>query len=385
MTKLRKCLVWYIMLTKRLFHQWTFIALLCMIPIIIPLTNIAMSHDSGIVRVVLCNENGDSSAERIIDSLIEEESIILFTKVNSPTEAKNTVVSHKADAAWIFSSNFTENMNDYFANKTTEPFIEIIERENSIPLRISREKLFGTIYSDVSYSIYKNFVYTELVNETQVPEHEVQQYYNSLTRNRDILQLEKLNSQIAVTQDITYLNAPIRGILVLIIVLCTLAAALYYLQDQAKGRFDWMPAGQRILPAFGSCLSAATLATIAVFAAIQISGISTGIANELLPTLLYIFSTTGFCLIFCMCFRSAGKLGAIIPGIMIVMLILSPIFFNLKVLQPIRLALPTYYYLQSVYNPHYNIYAVVYCIITYAVALVLNYLLSKSTNKKSIL
>ena len=63
MSKFRKCFMWFCMLTKRLFHQWSFLLILCMIPLVIPVANIAMNEDSGVFRVALYSEDKGEKAE----------------------------------------------------------------------------------------------------------------------------------------------------------------------------------------------------------------------------------------------------------------------------------------------------------------------------------
>jgi len=385
MSQLRKAFVWFYMLGKRLLHQWGFVVLLCAIPIIVTVTNVAMSQDSGVLRVVLCNENKDPAAEEIIEKLMEEDSVILFSTVATPDEAVKAVESHKFDAAWIFPDNFSEKLDDYMGKRSSEPFVRVVEREENISLRIAKEKLFGAIYPEVSYSLYKNYVYSEIVSEDDIPESAIKSKYDSMPRSKDIIKLEKLNGEKESANKINYLNSPIRGILSLIVVLCSLTAAMYFLKDQSEGKFDWMPYRKRIIPALASCLSASLLSSIAVFLAIQFSGISTGFFNEIIPTILFIIGTAGFCTILCTFVRSPGKLGALIPGIIIIMLALSPIFFNLKVLRPVRLMLPTYYYLQAIYNVKYYLYFAFYCVAVYGIAFILNMIFSNIKNKKFVI
>ena len=386
MRRFRKYFVWFYMLCKRILHKWSFILLLCLVPIIIPITDVAMTQESGIVRVILCNEGADAAAEKIIRSLIEDDSVIMFSTADSVSSAEEAVREHRADTAWIFPSNFSKILDRYIAGDSIEPFVRIAERESNIPVRIAREKLFGAIYSNISYSIYKNFSYDELVSIETVSETTIKEYYDSVKRKNNIIQIEKLHSEENQKNvEPNYLTAPIRGILSLLVMLCTITGTMYFLQDQLKGRFDWLPTKKRIVPAFATCLSAACLSGLAVFVAILCSNFSTGIIRELMSMLLFIIAATGFCTLLCLLFRSPGKLAALIPGIIISMLILSPIFFNVKVLRPIRLMLPTYYYLHSIYNTSYYFYTLIYIAFVYLLIMSVNsWFINRKLNKSLI-
>lgn len=384
MNGFKRFFVWFYMLGKRLLHQWSFILLLCLIPVGALFTNMAMSGgDSGIVHILLVNEAKDDRAAKIINSLLNDEGVILFSESSSVRLAKTAVENHEADAAWIFPENFTENMDSYFTHKRTKPFINILERENSIPLRIAREKLFSAMYSDISYALYKNFTYSALVSEEQVPEDVLQKYYYNLQKNGSIISIERIGEE-KTQRSADYLTAPVRGILSLMVVLCTCAAAMYFLKEQSEGKFAWLSFRKRLMPAFASCLSAACISAIAVFLALWFSGISLGLVPELISMLLFAIATAGFCTTLSLFFRSAGKFGAVIPGLIIIMLVLSPIFFNFKILRPLRLLLPTYYYLQSVYNTKYYLYTAIYCLAVYTSGLLINYLFAERKHKNSI-
>ncbi len=378
MTKLYKYRIWFFMLTKRLLHQWSFVILLCLIPVSVLLTNLAMSDESGIVHIMLCSEDNDPKALASTKTLLESDSIIRFSVCDSKDEAKKAVISHQVDAAWIFSKNYSEKIDNYVKHPiSADAAITIIEREPSVALKIAIEKLFGTVYSDFSFSIYNNFVYSELVDEKTFPAETVKKYYETMENGNSIVTIERLDGKASSTnRQVTYLTAPIRGILSLMIVLCTLTAALYFLKEQAMGKFSWLPPTKRIIPALASCFSAACLSSVTVFISLLCSGLSTNILREVLSMFLLIISVTGFCCVFAVLFRSAGKFGAIIPSLIIIMLVLSPIFFNLKILKPIRLMLPLHYYLYSIYDSTYYLYTLLYCIATYTVAFVLNLLLS---------
>lgn len=353
--------------------------LLLLIPCAVLLSNFAMSGESGVVHIVICNEGEDAAAEEIVSSLMNGDTVVRFSRCDSSDVAERAVANNEADGAWIFSENFTDMMREHIARgESDEPFIRVVEREPTVFLRIAKEKLFGAIYSDFSYAIYEDFVYSRIVSEDEVPKETVREYYERLQRGNNIVEIEHLNEKsVEYKENINYLNAPMRGILALMTVLCTLAAAMCFLKEQAMGKFSWLPVSRRIVPSLASCFSAALLSATAVVVTVHFMGISTGIVNEICAMLLYVLSTAGFCTVLSMFFRSSGKFGATIPGIMITMFALSPIFLNVQVLKPIRLLLPTHYYLQTVYDPNYYVYAIIYCVAVYAVGFLLNVFISK--------
>lgn len=371
----KKLSLWYLMLTKRLFCKFSFVILLCCIPIMILVTNYAMSGESGVLTVMLCSEDKDSGAEEIINSLLNEDSVILFKYSDNPQSAIDEVKQHKADAVWCFEDDFSQKITAYATHKSTQPIVKVYEREDSIPLQLSKEKLYGAIYSSFSYEVYKNFVYSELVDVNQLSEKELEAYFNGTKTRDDIVELEK-REVASINKNAGYLLAPLRGIMALLVVLCGLAAAMYYLKDKREGKFDWMPYSKRIIPAFAQCLAAVVPAGVAVLASIYIGGIARDVISEFISMLLFVTAVSGFCLVMCIIFKSSGKLAASIPAMIVIMLAFSPVFFNLNMLKPLSLMLPTYHYLMAVYSGAYTEF-LIYIVCVYGFALLLNRILNR--------
>ena len=376
--------MWYLKFSKRLLHRLSFIIILCLIPIIVAISNNAMQGESGVLKILLYCEDNDKVSKNAVNSLLETDSIIRFEEFNSLENAVGEVSSHKADAVWVFKNNLERRIDKFMSGKTHEPFIEVLEREDSTPLQLSREVLYGSIFDTVSYSLCKNYSYKNVITETDIAESKFRHYYENRIRNDKIVVIKQLDSKDEVKEK-NYLTVPVRGLLSLILVLTVLAASMYFLKDQEEGKYDWLPSYKRILPAFALCLSSATFTGLAIFIGLLFSDNTVGFFRELILMVLFIFATTGFGLVFCIVFKSYGKLGAAIPGILVSMLALSPIFFNLSVLRPLRLFIPTYYYLNAAHNTKYYMLMIYYCIFIYCVSFILNYLFSRKEKRNAII
>ena len=371
---IKKFLLWYCMFTKRLFHKLSFVILLCCIPVLVAVTSSVMDGESGILTILLCSEDENSEADKIINSLLEDDSVILFKRAGDVEGAVNEVKQHKADAVWCFEDDFDEKTEKFATHKSMNPLVTVYEREDSIPLQLSHEKLYGAIYGSFSYEVYKNFVYTKLVNVNQISDEELESYYNGTERRADIVKTEGTKT-LGNNDGRNYLTAPLRGILAIMIMLCGLAGAMYFIKDKNNGKFNWMPAEKRIIPAFAQCLASIVPSVVAVFVAIGFTDISVGFDKEIISMILFVFASAGFCLLMSIIFRSSGKLGATVPALLILMLAFSPVFFNIEMLKPVSLMLPTYYYLNYVYNPLYSLYFLIYIIGLYILCCALNFAL----------
>lgn len=380
MKKIRNLLMWYYMFTKRLFRRYSFILILLLIPVIVPVARVALSRESGIMNVALCSEGEDNiMANEIINSLKEKDSIVRYTDYKTPQEARYAVQAQKAIAAWIFEKDLEQRMDEFVAGDV-KPLVTVVAREDTTAVKLTNELLFASIFPDIAYESFKYYVYQNVI-PADTPESVVRKHYNSLVTDDSIVKIVKLDSETEVQMDKNYLIAPIRGILSLLIVLCGIAAAMYFLTDQAEGKYDWLSYKKRLAPAFGSCFAAIATASLAVLVAIYVSGISLGSRFEIPAMILYVFAVTGFSLVLCTVFRSAGRLGAAMPFFIIIMLVLCPVFFNVKFLFSVRFLLPPHYYLNAVTDTDYLIYMALYAACAYALAYILNIILnSKGRN-----
>ena len=386
MTKIQRTFTWFWMLGKRLLKQWSFVLLLCLIPILVPTVNMAISEDSGLVHIVLCHEGNDIKAQSIISSLQERDTLARFSTATSAQEATKMIANHKADLAWIFPDDFSKMLDDYAGNRSNHPVVSVIERESNMANRIANEMLFSAIYPDFAYDIYRNFSEENVVDQHNVSEDVLMEYYNKLPKTNDVVSTEKLNMDGAVsTIEVNYLNAPIRGLLAIMVLLCTLTAAMYTIRDRGEGCFDWLPPQKRLVPLCGSCFAAAILSATVMLISLLISKMAGNLWIELLSALLLIITVTAFSLLVSLPFSSYGKFGAVIPGILIVSLVLSPIFFNFPALENYYRLLPIYYYLNGIYQTKYHLWALLYAGILFLLTIGGNYLISQQKKQNHII
>ncbi len=384
MKKAKHYLTWFYMLGKRLLRQWSFVVLLCLITVMIPLGNMAMQEDSGLMKVTLCHEGEDVTANQIINSLLTKESMVHFTLAATREEATDLVANHKTDVAWIFPHDFSERLNQYAANQSRKPVVSVIRRESNMANQIVNELLFSAIFRDFSYDIYRNFSEEQIVDGQNVSQKTLEEFYLKLPKQDEVVKVEKTGDFESLAS-VNYLNAPIRGLLCVAVLLCTLTAAMHHLKDRSEGRFDWLPPQKRLIPAIGSCLAAATLSGGVMLLSLAVSNLSESVWNELIATVLLVICATGFSLLVSLPFSSYGKFGAVIPGILILSLVLSPIFFNFTELEGYFRLLPIYYYLNGIYQAKYHLWALIYAGIVYSLVIAGNCILSHRKQKKAVI
>lgn len=373
MKNIKKLFIWYLMFTKRLFRRYSFVLILLLIPISIPCAKIAMEQDSGILTVALCAEDkNDVLANEIIGKLTADDSIIRNVVYEDVHDAMNAVGHQEVDAVWVFREDMQKRIADFTSGVSKEPLVKVVVGEYSIPIQIANEKMFASLHPYIAYGLFEDYVYSGNAIPSTVSQETVRKHYDHYDYKGSIVKFVRLDATETEMTMGNYLTAPIRGILSLIIVMCGVAAAMYFLTDMAEGRYDWISYKKRMAPAFGSCLAATVVSSFAVLVALYLSGLATDGILEILSMLVYTFAVTGFSLVMCTVFRSPGRLGALIPALLIVMGVMCPIFFNVNFLGWFRWLLPPYYYLNAITSADYIVYMAVYSVCAYILAYLLN-------------
>ena len=383
MKKLKKLMLWYHMFNKRLLHRYSFILILVLIPILVPIAKLAMSEDSSILKVALVS-NESKSAEEIIKSLSKEKSIIKYVVFDTEEAARKSVRTQETDAAWIFSENFDEELSEYAKDKNKKPIISVVEREDNIAQKLSRIQLFGSVFPHLSYELFEGFIYNNILSPDEIHERYLKNYYATDSADGDVVEIKTFNDQ-KTSSDSDYLTAPFRGILSILIIFAGISGAMMFLSDQISGKYDWLSPKKRIIPALGLSFSAASMTGLVVFLALIFSGFIKNLWIEIIAMILFIIASTLFSLFFAVVFRSAGKLGAMTPFLILLMIVLCPIFFSIDSLKAITMLLPPYYYLNAIADSKFLIYMVIYIIALYLIVSALNSILNNRARNSSYL
>ncbi len=369
MRKLQKSLLWFCLTCKRLLKKPGFLILLCSIPVLVLSMGLVAKEESGMLHIVLYQENEkDLLSSQLVEDLLSENSVLQYQQVFDEEEAYELVENGNADAAWIFSDKMQERLEEYIAGAYDRPFIRILEREDNVALQLSREKLYGALYSYFPYTVYEKYVQNELGGDTLSGE-ELRTYYESARVEGDLFQLTLLNGEVKENNPAegNYLTAPVRGLLALVIMLCGLSAVMYYLQDEAAGVFDRVALKNRQKYLYGYELAAMLCAGIAVFVALALSGDFEGWLKETGLMILYLVMSVGFCSVVKKLCGNLQRLGTCIPLLMIGMLILCPVFFAVRRFRMLQYLLPPFYYLNAVHNHTIVPWMCLYCLVILAV------------------
>lgn len=361
---MKKYLTWLWLLNKRLYKKTTFLIILAIIPLCIFMFKIVSGNDSGILSVVLFAEDtGDPEISLIMNELREESSLITFSECDSAAEARDMVRNKEADAAWIFPDNLSERLAEFIINKNSrKPVINIIEREQKVSLRISHEKLISVIYRYCTQPLYINFIRNNLKQLDNVSDERLMEYYYSFDSGDELFEFTDADS-LPVDDNLMdggYLITPVRGLLSIVVMLCGLASAVFYIQDERRGTFSWTPYSGRKYMHFASSVIAVSNISFVMLAAVYICGIEVSFFREILAVFLYIISCSLFSMVLKQITGSVKLLCSLAPVLTVAMLALCPVFFKADILAPLQYIFPPSYYIGAIYNARYLLYMIIY-------------------------
>lgn len=352
---------WLLMLNKRLYKKATFVVILALIPICVFLFSLVARQDSGFMQIVLAQTDADDAlSTQMVAELMGEDSLIQFTKASSPAKAVEAVKMGQADEAWIFPADLQEKL----AAKDPQGVVSIVTREQSTLQRISREKLTSALFKHYAKAYYIRFARASDPKLAALSDEALSAYFDNINLNEDLFMYDNPGTSFTPEPNAqnNYLTTPIRGLLGILVVLCGMAAALYYIQDDNAGLFSWIPETSKIFVAFCCLLIAVLNVAVVVTVSLRMAGLGVNLFKEMLSILLYAICCTVFCLTLKQIFRSIKLYGAMIPLLMVVMIAVCPVFFDFRSLTAVQLLLPPTYYVNAAYDNKYLLYMVLYSV-----------------------
>lgn len=354
MSKIHKLLLWFAMLSKRLYKKPTFLVIMVLIPVLVLGYTSISGGESGVITVGLASQEADPITQEVFTSLQGSSELISFQVYSDPQEAETLLQGGKLDAVWIFPGKMAEKIEKFTQQPTSaNSFITVLEREDNISLMLAREKLNGTVYQYVAQRVYVHFLRDLAPELDHLSDEQLLEYYHATNLSADLFDFEGASGS---QTEGGYLLSPLRGLLGTLILLCSLATAMFYIQDLENGTFAWVSQRWQFLPELGCQLTSSLHIAAISLICLALCGLAGNFWIELAVLLLYSFC----CGVFAMALRqlcgSVKLLGALLPLVIVVVLVICPIFFDLGVLRQLQLLLPPTYYINAIYNARYLLY-----------------------------
>ena len=371
--RLKRFFLWFALLKKRLYKKISFIVLLLCVPLLVIGLSVVASRSEGVVNVALYLEDpADPVTEDIINKVRDNSSIIGYTDCSSRAEAIRRVTYGSADAAWIIEKNLGGAMYRFAKGYDTGiTCVSIVEREESTALMLAREKLSGALSPYLLREAMKEYVRENIPLKDDLTDEELNEFFADSYGADEIFDFEySSGSSASKENDMNYLLVPLRGLLAVMIVLCGLAVGMYYIQDNNSQTFYRITRRKRPILEAGYQLSGVTSVSAVVLISLYIGGVGTNLLTEIVSLAVYVLAASAFCILVRRICGTVGRLSAVTPVLIVALIAVSPIFFTVRGIKPVQMLTPVYYYLNSIHNPVYLLWMLLYAAVCGALSLV---------------
>lgn len=367
----------FFLLQKRLLKKNSFLLMLCLAPLLAAGVGRLSKEPAGIATIALYLPERDASAKEISDRLLDGRGVLHYLSCGNEEEARALVETGEADAAWIFSEDLSERLEELGNKQRVRPVVTVVERKDSVPLILGREILSSAIYPSFSYSVYAGYVRDEL-GLSDMTEEELRRIYDSVAVEGSLFQMVYPDETSGEAEDFNYVQAPLRGILAIWFTFVGLAAALCFMQDEDRGVYGRLPVTRRLSASY--IVGAAFLldAAVMLLLSCKLAGVFTNWKQEVMSCAVFAVCVLAFANLLRMLCRTPRRLGMVFLPLLAAMLALCPVFLNLQYFRAGKLLLPPWYYLQSIHNVRYLYEMAVYTVILVLVSAVLQRLQSRA-------
>ncbi len=373
--KIKRALLWFMLLEKRLLKKAGYVVLLICVPVIAIIMSLVASRSDGAFKVALyCADPSDPIASAMYEKLVSDNDIVGFREAGSREDARDLIRYGVADTAWILEGGVEGKLKEYVSGKDPSgPVFTVFIREETPAAILAREKLSCVVSRYMMKEAMKAGI-TKDFPDLGIPDDEVLgRYYDDAVGKDDIIRFaySDSDSDAAGDADLNYLLLPVRGILSVMTVLCGLATALYYRRDTADRIILPRRGATSFLYECGYILTGVIPAALVAGVSLAVAGIMTDPLREAFSLLIFSVTTSLFCTLIMKLTVSEKILAALIPEIVIALVAISPVFFDLSMLKPVQMLTPTYYYLMGTHSSAMLALSAAYAAVLAALAILL--------------
>ncbi|MCQ2450913.1 MAG: ABC transporter permease [Clostridia bacterium] len=337
------------LIQKRLLKKPSFIIIILLIPLTVLSIMTISKKDTGMLTVgVYASEKCDEAVNSSVKSIMTNNNFIRIKKYDDEKAIMNDINYGKLDCAWIFPDDLKIRIKDYLNDAGYDKnLVTVIQKDDSVPAMLSREMLFGSVFPSVSRQIFKDYIENDLNLTRSFTENELNKIYDGIYFEQDLVKFTNSNGK--VMENPNFLVSPVRGILSIFIMVCSLASAMYYLNDYQNGVFSTMPLKKQLSILFYSTFFGAFDCGIISVISLSFTPLFTNLGEEILSMLLFVLAISAFSAFFATIINKPHILGTFIVFVSLIVFILCPVFFNLEI-KYIPNAFPQQFYLLSVGN-----------------------------------
>lgn len=340
---------------KRLLNRFSFVLILCLLPILTLGLKYMLNTSDISVRVGLFSEDNGHYAAQIIDKLTTNNEGIVFVEFKSTKEMFNSISTRSYECGYIFPKDFSKNLSD--AN--FEKIIDLYISPGTAIKAISNEYVYSEFFSIHAFYDLIDYIdsrdYFSFSNDKLVDlDSKLKPIYNDYLNGKDTFSFEYITPASATKSTSislpSYILSSATGIAALFIMLGAFAGTINLYKDSKNGVFNAFPSKTRILYKTADIFSGTILTTISSLLTILISNNFLGFTATILPLILYSIICTIYCYLLYILLPSLRLFLAIIPILIMGSIIFCPLIIDFSVILPIAKTLkwifpPAYFFI----------------------------------------
>ena len=399
MRKIRRLLLWMLLLNKRILKQPLFLLLIALVPLLVFGVGRLSQESSSLVTAAIAPGSADDEvSSMLIQSLVDSSSsAVRYIAFTDEETLKEAVSSGQARIGFLLPEDVGALFEAYGSQKTKnlsagalallgvllggedaskemqEHAIVSYAATNDVVSKITREQLFGQLYPSLEKAVLKTWlkIHPDVGSMSEAQKDQfVDETLASYEEDYDFFDLEYLDGTKVEDDEIDrFIASPMRGLLAALLTLTGLAAVLYLKEDCLVGRFVWIPSHAHPLFHYVYLLIPLTDVALAMLAALCVGGSFTRVSMEVPALILFILQVAGFSNLLRLVLRRGDFMASSIPILICACLFLTPVFVDLAILEPVQMLLPPYLYLKSIHGNLPLWYMAVYALLAGTVSI----------------
>ncbi len=364
----------YILLLKRLLKKKSYIFMLLIVPLMVMMLNAMSSADAGLMTIGVYIPGTDESSDFLRQDLKENPGSLQFVFYDTEDEVVSAVESQQVVEGWIVPEDLDAVVANMASDNNSKEKIQIIIREQGLTHLLGKEvissRVFPRIARDMAVRYVSQFVYNDKPSKDEI--NHILQTYDNYGINGNLFEMGYVDEDATYTkEEVSYLMMPLRGILALWLLLCAIAASMYYLEDEKSGLFIWWKVKAPIIRDFLYYVVIIAIPSVMVLVGLAYGGVFTDIKRELLALILYDLAIIFLANILRLLIQSIKGLGIITPILIMASAIFAPVFIDFKDGRTIQKFCPTFHYLYCIHDEYYVqsllLYSIILLIIWYLI------------------
>ncbi len=343
---MKKTLILFGLLHKRLLKKASFLAIALLIPCLTALMSLSFSEQRGFVHIAISGKQSDDALTRqVLSDIPKDTDLVRFTLCEGEDEALQLYRKGKVDGAWILEADLQNRMARLIDGER-EILAHVYAPKEDTMVRAAGEKLFGALYVPLGDMIYEKYVHR--VSDKDYTAQQLEEIREKYVPKEKLVEMVSLDADLKPQDAPDYLTAPLRGLLMVLMLCGGLAAAIYFAEDEKQGTFAAYSPSRRFVTMFLNQLAALNILALCVSAALYFSGNYVSFWRESALMIGFVLSAAAFCTWMECLFTTPSRLSVTLPLILLFGIAASPIFFNTRILLPLQYLLPLRSYLYGV-------------------------------------